>query len=61
MSKHDEDLLEGRLRRSFERNRQLVRALKDVCAIVEAVGLYSMPALNIAYALIGKEEARGNP
>ena len=59
MSTHDEDLLQAR-------NRQLLQALKDVCAIVEAIpekdrmrlGLYSMPAFNIAYALIAKEERR---
>jgi hypothetical protein len=57
MSKHDEDLLRSR-------NKQLVQALKDVCAIIEAIpesdrvrlGLYSMPAFNIAYGLIGKED-----
>jgi 3-hydroxyacyl-CoA dehydrogenase len=59
MSKHDEDLL-------VVRNQQLVRALSDVLAIIEAVpedlrvqaGLYSMPAFNIAYALIEKEKRR---
>ena len=59
MSRHDENLL-------VTRNRQLLRALKDVCAIVEEIpeadrvrlGLYSMPAFDIAYALIAEEERR---
>ena len=59
MSKHDEDVLAAR-------NKQLVRALKDVLEIIEEVpedlrvraGLYSMPAFNIAYALIEQEERR---
>jgi hypothetical protein len=59
MSKHDEDLLQLR-------NKQLVQALKNVCAIVEAIpeadrvrlGLYSMPTFNIAYRLIAREDDR---
>jgi hypothetical protein len=59
MSRHDEEMLTIRCQ-------QLVRALKDVCAIVEEIpeadrvrlGLYSMPAFNIAYGLIAKEESK---